>query len=235
MNWSIDDREVLLALNDFRVDRDTVNHIKINLIHFLTNNGNQLVVTLELDVLIVHLVDFVDDALIVWSKHLCTIIPISLVAIVLTRVVAGSDVHTTLATEVTNSEAHFWRWTKVVEKININAVSRENLSTSLSKKTRIVAAIVTYHHTNLIASCKVLVQIVGKSLSCSTYRVDIHAVCTSTHDATESTCTKLKCLIEAIDEARLIFSLNQSLGSSLSVSVKNWVSCPLLSNFRTLL
>ena len=235
MDRSIDDGEVLLTLDDFWVDGNAMNHVEINLVDFFTNDGYELVVAIELDVLVVHLVYFVDDAFVVRSQHLCTIIPVSLVAVVLTRVVAGSDIHTTLATEMTDGKAHFRSWTKVVEEINVNTVCRENLSNSLSEKAGVVTAVMTYNDTNLVTSNEVLVEVVRKSLSCSAYRVDIHAVRTSTHNATESTRTELQSLIEAVDEARLVVCLHHCLSSSLCFCVKNWVSCPLLSNFRTLL
>ena len=104
MKRSIHNAEVFLATDDFGVDGDGMNHVQINLIHFLADNLNQVLVAVELDVVHRHLVHLVDNGRVVRSEHLRTVIPISLVAIVFSGVVAGCDVDTALATEVTDSE-----------------------------------------------------------------------------------------------------------------------------------
>ena len=104
MKRSIHNAEVFLATDDFRVDGDGVNHVQINLIHFLTDNLNQVLVAVELDVVHSHLVHLVDDGCIVRSEHLRTVIPISLVAVVFSGIMAGGDVDTALAAEVADGE-----------------------------------------------------------------------------------------------------------------------------------
>ena len=104
MKRSIHNAEVFLATDDFGVDRDGVNHVQINLIHFLADNLNQVLVAVELDVGHRHLVHLFDNGSIVRSKHLRTVIPISLVAVVFSGIVAGGNVDTALATEVADGE-----------------------------------------------------------------------------------------------------------------------------------
>ena len=104
MKRSIHNAEVFLATDDFGVDRDGVNHVQINLIHFLADNLNQVLVAVELDVGHRHLIHLVYDGCIVRSEHLRTVIPISLVAVVFSGVVAGCNVDTALATEVANGK-----------------------------------------------------------------------------------------------------------------------------------
>jgi len=81
-----------------------MNHVQINLIHFLANNLNQVLVAVELDVVHSHLVHLFDNGSIVRSEHLRTVIPISLVAVVFSGVVAGCNVDTALAAEVANGK-----------------------------------------------------------------------------------------------------------------------------------
>ena len=81
-----------------------MNHVQINLIYISTNDLNQVFVTFKFDVGNSHLIYFVDDSGIVRSKYLSAIIPISLVTVIFSRIVAGSDIDTTLASEVTDSE-----------------------------------------------------------------------------------------------------------------------------------
>ena len=104
MKRSIHNAEVFLATDDFGVDGDGVNHVQINLIHFLADNLNQVLVAVELDVGHRHLVHLVYDGRVVRSEHLRTVIPISFVAVVFSGVVAGCDVDTTLTAEVTDGE-----------------------------------------------------------------------------------------------------------------------------------
>ena len=81
-----------------------MNHVQINLIHFLADNLNQVLVAVELDVGHRHLVHLFDNGSIVRSEHLRTVIPISLVAVVFSGVVAGCNVDTALAAEVANGK-----------------------------------------------------------------------------------------------------------------------------------
>ena len=104
MKRSIHNAEVFLATDDFGVDGNGMNHVQINLIHFLADNLNQVLVAVELDVVHSHLIHLVYDGCIVRSEHLRTVIPISLVAVVFSGVVAGCNVDTALATEVANGK-----------------------------------------------------------------------------------------------------------------------------------
>ena len=53
-------------------------------------------------------VDFIDDALVVWCENLRSVVPICFVTIVFAWVVACCDVDSSLASEVTYCERHFW-------------------------------------------------------------------------------------------------------------------------------
>ena len=79
---SINDAEVFLTLDYFRVDRKGMNLVQIYLVYIFTDNLNQIFVAFELDILNGYLVYFIDNGCVVRSKYLCTVIPISLVAVV---------------------------------------------------------------------------------------------------------------------------------------------------------
>ena len=83
MQRCIDDFQIVLVLDDLRVDTDGLHLVKIRLIYILTDNLYQLLVPLELYIFNLYLSHLVDDALVVWSKHLRTVFPVSLVSVVL--------------------------------------------------------------------------------------------------------------------------------------------------------
>ena len=78
-----------------------MDEVKVNLVDILANYLDKLLVAVKLDVLYLHLVD---DAGVVRCEHLCSVSPISLVAVVLFRVVACGDVDAALASKMTDGE-----------------------------------------------------------------------------------------------------------------------------------
>ena len=218
---SIDNLEVFLTLDDLRINRNALNQVEINLIDIFANDLDKVFVTLELHILNTHLVDFVDDACVMRCKHLCTIFPISLVSVVLLGIVAGSDIHTTLASQMTDCKRTLRSRTHVIKEINLDSVGREDVCHSLCKKTAVVTAVVAYHHRNLLAVGKVLFQIIGKSLCSHTYGIDVHTVATGTHNATQATSTKLKIFVETLNEFRLVLTFEHSFYRLVGLFVKN--------------
>ena len=101
---SIDNLHVFVTGDSCRINRNSFHHIQINLIDVFTDNLNQILVAIELDVGHSHLVHLINDTFIVRSQYLCTIIPISLVTIVFSRIMRGSNIDTALATEMTDSK-----------------------------------------------------------------------------------------------------------------------------------
>ncbi|EJW96586.1 hypothetical protein EVA_15306 [gut metagenome] len=104
MDRSINDLEVLLALDTSRVNAQSMYFFEVNLVDFFTDSFDESRISFKFDVGNRHLVDFIDNALIVWCKHLSTIVPISLITIVFLRVMASCQDDTTLATQVTDSK-----------------------------------------------------------------------------------------------------------------------------------
>ena len=200
MDRSIDNLHVFVTGDSCRINRNSFHHVQINLIDVFTNNLNQLRISLEFNIgSRSNCIHFVDDTFIVWSQYLCTIVPICLVTVIFFRIVRSSQNDTALATEVTDGERHFRCRTHIVKQIYFNTIGRENISRSLRKQTAVVAAIVTDYYRNLRQVFEVLFQIVGKSLSGSTYRIDIHTIATYAHNTTQTTSTKFKIFVESFN------------------------------------
>jgi hypothetical protein len=102
MERRVDNLQVVLPPDDLGVDRDGADLAEVRLVDVLADDLDKCGVALKLHVVDGHLVHLVDDTLVVRSQHLRAVLPIGLVAIVLTRVVAGRDVHTSLGTQVTH-------------------------------------------------------------------------------------------------------------------------------------
>ena len=100
MNWGVDNLQVLVAYNDIGSDRKSVYLVKESLVNLLADYLNECRIACELDILDLDALDVLYCVNIVWREHLCTIVPVCLVAIVLLWIVAGSDVHTALAAQV---------------------------------------------------------------------------------------------------------------------------------------
>ena len=196
-----------------------MNHIQINLIYISTNDLNQLFVTFKLDIINSHLIYFVNDSGIVRSKYLCTIIPISLITIIFSRIMTCCDIDTTLATKVTDSKRNFRCRTQIVEEIYLDTVCREDICRNPGKLVAIVTAVITYHYRNLFFILEAFVQIVGKALCSCTYRVNIHTVSSCAHYTAQATRSELQILIKAIYQFGFIFILQHAFHFHLSFGI----------------
>ena len=127
MERRIDDAQILLTLDDFGVDRNGMYLLQVCFVHILADNLDKFLIAVEFDVGHLHLVHLIDNSGIVRSQHLCTVVPISFIAVIFTWIMASRDIDAALATQMTNSEGHFRRRTQIVEQIDLNTVSRENV------------------------------------------------------------------------------------------------------------
>ena len=110
MEWRVNDAEVLLAQDDILIDHSLLDSAEIVNIHLTTDDLDEVVVGLELHLVDGHLVHLIDDALVVWRENLSAVVPVSLVAIVLLRVVRSGDVDTCLSMELADSKRDFGSW-----------------------------------------------------------------------------------------------------------------------------
>ena len=79
----VDDFEVVMALDDFRVQREALDGGQEGFIDVSSDVLYQFGIAFELDVAYIgDFVDVVDDVDIMWGKYLCAIGPVSLVSVV---------------------------------------------------------------------------------------------------------------------------------------------------------
>ena len=204
MQWCINDFEVFLAFDNGRVDANSLHHIEIKLVNLFADDFYQLRITLKFHVGHFHLVNLVNNTLVVRSQNLRAIFPISLVAIVLAGVVASRNIHAALASKVPDSKRTLGCWAHIVEQVHLNAVGRKYVCYRFSKQSAVVSAVVANGHLNKWQVGEVLFQVVGQSLCCHTHSVDIHSVATSAHDTTQAARSKLQVFVESVDKTRLI-------------------------------
>ena len=84
-------------------------------VHLSSDDFNEVPVGFKLYVLNGHFVHLFDDARVVWCEHLCAVFPVGLVAIVFLRVVACSDVHSSLCSQLSDGKRDFRRWAEALE------------------------------------------------------------------------------------------------------------------------
>ena len=114
------------------------------------------------------------------------------------------DVHTALATQLTDSERDFRSRTETLEQVGVNTVGGEDISHDLCEKSGIVAAVMTYHHADLLLAGERLLQVIGETLGRHTHHVFVHTIGADTHDATKTSRTELKVLVESVDQICLV-------------------------------
>ena len=135
MHSRVNDVKILLTVDNVLVNHSRVNSCHIVVVHFATDNLNLIPVGLKLNLVYSNLIHLLDDTSIVRSKNLCAIAPLSLVTVILLRVVRSGNVYTSLCAKLTDSKRNFWCRTQALEEISLDAISREDSSYSLSKKT----------------------------------------------------------------------------------------------------
>ena len=152
------------------------------------------------------------------SQNLGAVTPVSLVAVVLARVMAGGYIDTCHSTQLADSETDFGGRAEALEQVHLNAVGAEDISHTLGKHTSVVTAVVTYHHT-LAALRESHVDIIGESLGSHAHNILIHTVGTSTHDAAQTARAEFKALIERVYQRILILVIQHSLDLGLRLII----------------
>ena len=117
------------------------------------------------------------------SEHLCPVRPISLIAVVFLGVVRGGDHYAALAAKFTNSKGYLGRRTKALEEIDLDAVSREDLSGDTCEDVTIIAAVVADSYRDLGEGSESLLEVVRQTLRSSSDGVAVHAVGAYAHNS----------------------------------------------------
>ena len=208
MHGTIDDVEVFLAQDNVLVNHGFLDGSHVVEVHLTADNLDKVGVALELHIFDFNLVHLVDDARIVRREHLSAIFPISLVAVVFLRVVAGRHVHACLCAKLTDGKADLGRGTKALEEIDLDSVGREDVGNGLSEETAIVAAVVTDYDRQSLLSGESLVNVICKALSGHADDVFVHAIGSSAHNAAQTARSELQTLIKSIYEGCFILILH---------------------------
>ena len=212
VDGGVHDLEVVVALDDFRVERETLDGFKERLVDFLADDFNLGGVALHLHFLdALDGLDVGDDVDIVGCDDLRAVAPVGLVAVVLLGVVAGRDVYATLAAEMADGIGQLGGGAEVLEEVDLDAVGREHVGYEFGELTGIVAHVVSYHDLDFGQVGEGLLQIVGETLRGGAYRVDVHAVGACAHDASQTARAEFEILVEALDKVGGVFSLEHRL------------------------
>ncbi len=210
VNRSVDDFEVAVLLNDFGTQLQALDSVEELAVNFLTNHVDARLVAAELDVAGSNRRHARHDVDIVRSNNLRTVAPVSLIAVILLGIMAGSDVHTALAAEFADCKRQFGGGTETVEKINGDAVGREHVGNDFGKLARIIAHVIAHGNLDFGQLCKSLVKIIGQALGCSADCIAVHAVSARAHDAAQTARAEFKILVKALDQFGRIFGVKHS-------------------------
>ena len=137
------------------------------------------------------LIDLNNCVAVMGSEHLCPVRPISLIAVVFLGVVRGGDHYAALAAKFTNSKGYLGRRTKALEEIDLDAVSREDLSGDACEDITIITAIMADNYRNFGEGSESLLEVVRQSLCSRPDGVAVHAVGAYAHDPTQTTRAEL--------------------------------------------
>ena len=118
----INDVQVFVAQDDILVYHSFLDGLQVVPVHLTANNIDEFLVAIELHVLYLYLVYLVDNTLVVRSKHLCTVVPISLVAIILAGIMRSSHIDTSLTTQLTDGERNLRSRTQALKQVNLDAI-----------------------------------------------------------------------------------------------------------------
>ncbi len=100
--------------------------------------------------------------------------------------------------------------TEAVKQIHLDTVGRENIGYDFGKFAAVVTHIVAYNHLDFRLVDKCLLEIVGQTLCGCTHSVDVHTVCTGTHDAAQTSRAKFKVFVKRLYEFGLVCSVEHT-------------------------
>ena len=217
---SINNLQVLLTFDYLRVDRDRLNLLEVSIVHLFTDNLDERLVSSKLHIVnlnLVHLIYYTD---IMRRQHLCSVLPICLISVILTRIMRSCYVHTSLTSEMAYRERTLRCRTHVVEKIHLDAVCGEDVSYCLGKQAAVVTAVVAHDYRNRTASGKILFQIICKALCSHSHCVNVHSVTACSHYTAESAGTEFQIFVETLYQLCLVTVVKHSLNRLASAFVK---------------
>ncbi len=133
--------------------------------------------------------------------YLCSVVPVSLVAVVLRRIVRSRNDNACLRSKLADCERKLWSRAEACEKISLDSVCGKNKGCRLCEDIGIFAAVIGDYRAQSSVFCLLrerFKNVVCKSLGGKVYFESVHAVCSSAHNSAQSACSKFKSLIESV-------------------------------------
>ena len=168
-----------------------------------------------------------------WRSYLCTIFPVSLIAVVLFRVVRGCNHYTALAFEVADGVAELRNRTQRIKQVYFYAVCSKYICSYFCKLCAVVAAVKRNCHRNLRKIFIALFQVIGNTLCSHSNCIFVHSICTYAHNSAQTAGTELKHPVETLLKfLRIVVHQVFYLFAGLLVIIS---AQPLLGNFQIVL
>ena len=196
MKWCVYDLDVFChLLNDFRMNGQITKLCKILLIHIIWNYFIQT----SLDCFFFrhslyhikrsYLANLIHNTGVVWWCYLRTVLPVYLVSIILSRIVACCNYDTCNTAKFSYCKRKFRNRTKAFENISLDSICCKTQCCCIRK--------FICHQTGIMGNCNSLIlsvlwqNIICKSLCCLAYCVYIHTIGSCSDHTTKSGSTKL--------------------------------------------
>ena len=157
------------------------------------------------------------------NGHLTAIAAVYFITVVLCRVVAGGYHNTCAALLRTYCIGEHRSRHQLCIDVYLDAVCSQHFRSSLCKYIGLDAAVIRNGNAGV---CECRVHIVGQTLCCTANRINVHTVCASTNDTTETAGTEFQITVKAVTD-RCIISGN-CLQFCLQISVICCTFKPLL-------
>ena len=193
-----------LFLNELWAEQLRLNHGPVFVVDFLVNHNQGA----SLDGLFLgdsfnfcNGIYFVDNALIVGLNNLGTVVPVGLVAVVLGRIVGSGNYNTSVAAQSSDGIGKLWGGAQAGEQVGFEAIGGKDTGSGLSENVGEPSGIVGYNGRKL--SCLGLFgigldEVVCQALGGIVDNPGVHAVCSTTDNASQPTSTEFQILVEAV-------------------------------------
>ena len=129
------------------------------------------------------LIDLDDRVAVMGSEHLCPVRPISLIAVVFLLGLCEAVIITPLWQPVHEYKGYLGRRTKALEEIDLDAVSREDLSGDACEDITIITAIMADNYRDFGEGSESLLEVVRQALCSGSDGVAVHAIGAYAHDS----------------------------------------------------
>ena len=205
MQRSIDNFQTFVARYVSVVQRERFHSVNIDLVDVFAYDGDVLIALLCFDLGDVgDLIDLFYYQFIIGGSQLGTIVPIGFVAVIFFGIVRGCNHHSRIGFQLSDCKRQLGSGSHVFKQKDLEAIGCHYPCGCESKVATIVTAVVRYDTANFSLGF-LLLDIVAKSLCCHRYGNEVHAICSQSHDASQSSRSKFQGSVKGIVEFLGIF------------------------------